>query len=90
MDAMEKKNQLKLLVERGKQAGKLTTREIDTAMEELELELEELDDLYEQLESANIKIIDDLGDIALETIAFETEQKPSRDSAAATADAKNV
>ncbi len=90
MDAAEKKNQIKLLVDRGKQAGKLTTHEIDTAMEELELELEELDDLYEQLEAANIKIIDDLGDIALETIAFEAEQKPSRDSAAISADAKNA
>ena len=90
MDAAEKKNQIKLIVERGKQAGKLTTHEIDAAIEELELDLEELDDLYEQLDGANVKIIDDLGDIALETIAFEAEQKTVKDSGLSNADAKNA
>ncbi len=73
MEVVEKKNALKMLVEKGKQAGKLTTQEIDTAIEEMDLDLEELDELYESIENQNIKIIDDLGDIALDNLTFENE-----------------
>ena len=62
-----------MLVEKGKQTGKLTTQEIDTAIEEMDLDIDELDELYESIEGQNIKIIDDLGDIALDSLSFETE-----------------
>lgn len=65
MEANEKKNPFKALIERGKAAGKLTTLEIDTAILEMNIEVEALDKLYETLEAENIEIVDDMvnGDI---------------------------
>ncbi len=59
MEANEKKNPLKVLVEKGKAAGKLTTQEIDAFME-VNMEVEILDKLYETLEAENIEIVDDM------------------------------
>ncbi|MBQ9066884.1 MAG: hypothetical protein IJ133_05100, partial [Clostridia bacterium] len=53
------------LIEKGKAAGKLSTADIDSAIVEIDLEIDELDKLYETLEQNNIEIIDDLGDAAL-------------------------
>ena len=75
IETTEKKGSFRALLERGKQAGKLTTREIDAAIEEMNLELEELDELYDTIETLNIKIIDDLGDAALEELSFDTDIK---------------
>ncbi len=84
MEATEKKNALRMLIEKGKQTGKLSTQDIDTAIEEMDLDLEELDELYESIEGQNIKIIDDLGDLSLD-LSFETETsvKGSNDPSAA-------
>ena len=46
IETTDKKGAFRALVERGKQTGKLSTREIDAAIEEMNLELEELDELY--------------------------------------------
>ena len=89
IETADKKSAFRALVERGKQTGKLTTREIDAAIEEMNLELEELDELYETIETSNIKIIDDLGDAALEELTFETDVKTAGDSGAA-GDTKNA
>ncbi len=67
MEGTEKKTPFKALVEKGKAAGKLTTQEIDSAIIEMDLDIEELDKLYETLESNNIEIIDDLSSAALES-----------------------
>lgn len=70
----EKKNNIQSLIDKGKMAGgKLTVQEIDTAILEMDFDIEELDKLYETLEQNNIEIIDDLSDAALENINFETE-----------------
>ena len=57
------------LIELGKSKGKLTTQEIMDAMEDFDFDPEQVDKLYETLESNNIEIIDDLevslGDIDL-------------------------
>ena len=66
MEGNEKKTPFKALVEKGKAAGKLTTQDIDAAIIEMDLELEELDKLYETLESNNIEIVDDLSNAAIE------------------------
>ena len=89
MEAAERKNALRQLIEKGKLSGKLTTHEIDAAMEEMDLDLDELDSLYETIESQSIKIIDDLGDIALEAIAFETEGKSGTETVASS-DSKSI
>lgn len=66
MEGTEKKVPLKMLVDRGKAAGKLTAQEIDAAIIEMNLDVEELDKLYETLEANNIEIIDDISSEAIE------------------------
>ncbi|MBQ3046003.1 MAG: RNA polymerase sigma factor RpoD [Clostridia bacterium] len=66
MEGNEKKIPFKTLVEKGKAAGKLTTQEIDTYIVEMDLDIEELDKLYETLEANNIEVVDDLSSAAIE------------------------
>lgn len=66
MEGTEKKTPFKALVDKGKASGKLTTQEIDAVIIEMDLDIEELDKLYETLESNNIEIIDDLSSAAIE------------------------
>ena len=67
MEGTEKKTPFKALIEKGKAAGKLSTQEIDSAIIDMDLDIEELDKLYETLESNNIEIIDDLSSASLES-----------------------
>jgi len=68
----EKKNPITELIEKGKLSGKVTTQEIDTAMVESDLEMEDLEKVYESLEALNIEIIDDF-DLSLDTVDFEED-----------------
>ncbi len=77
MEGNEKKVPFKSLVEKGKAAGKLTTQEIDAAIIEMDLDIEELDKLYETLESQNIEIVDDLSAAAIEN--FDVDLPKSLD-----------
>ena len=79
METIDKKSALKSLVEKGKAVGKLTTQEIDNAILELDIEMEELDKLYELIEANNIELIDDLGDMAHDAITDETDMAKSDD-----------
>ena len=89
--AGEKKNSVKALLEKGKATGKLTTQEIDAAIVEEDFDMEELDKLYETIESMNIEIIDDFGDVELDNLNFDTELPKSQDAAAAaSADTHNL
>ena len=47
------------LMEQGKAKGKLTTKEITDALEELDFDAEQMDKLYDSLEGLNIEIIED-------------------------------
>ncbi len=55
----EKKTTLSELIENGKSKGKLTTKEISDFIEEMDFEVEQVDKLYDILESNNIEIIED-------------------------------
>lgn len=79
MENNEKKNPLKVLVEKGKATGKLTTQEIDAAIVEMDLDIEELDKLYETIESQSIEIIDDLTNAAFE-VTFDLDMPKSVDT----------
>ncbi|MDR2909297.1 MAG: RNA polymerase sigma factor RpoD [Oscillospiraceae bacterium] len=48
------------LVEHGKQKGKLTTKEINDVLEELEFDMEQIDKLYDMLESLNVEVVENL------------------------------
>ena len=47
------------LINHGKQSGKLTTKEITDALEELDFDADEINKLYDDFESSNIEIVDD-------------------------------
>ncbi len=53
------KSVLAELLERGKRSGKLTTKEITGALEELDFDVEQINKLYDDLESNHIEIVDD-------------------------------
>lgn len=59
MGVTEKKFAVAELLELGKTNGKLTTQEITDALEELDFDMEQMEKLYESLESLNIEIIED-------------------------------
>ena len=57
---MSNSNVISELLERGKQNGKLTTKEITDAIEEMDIDAEQINKLYDDLESNNIEIVDDI------------------------------
>ncbi|NLL63960.1 MAG: RNA polymerase sigma factor RpoD [Ruminococcaceae bacterium] len=69
----KKMSVLNALLEKGKAQGRISTNEIDQAIVEIDIDMEELDKIYDTLEQNNIEIIDDLGDAALESLNFELE-----------------
>ena len=69
----DKKVQISDLVEIGRAKGKLTTQEILDALEDLDFDPEQMDKLYETLESQNIEIIDDFQDEVFADIDFVLE-----------------
>ena len=85
----EKKVTLKSLLEKGKTTGKLTTQEIDQALVDIDLDLEELDKFYETIENQNIELIDDLSNIDLESVDFSMDMPKSSELATEDIDDKN-
>lgn len=59
MATHDKKQVIKDLIESGKAKGKLTTKEINDALEELDFDVEQVDKLYDTLEGLNVEIIED-------------------------------
>jgi len=78
MAAQEKKTVIRDLIELGKSKGKLTTKEITDALEEMNFDVEKVDKLYEELEELNIEIIEDLEqdmDLDLNTIPSDNHSE---------------
>ncbi len=61
----------KKLIEKGKQVGHLSTQDIDTLIVDLDLDVDELEKLNEQIDAANISIIDDFSAEALDESALK-------------------
>ncbi len=59
MGAQDKKSVIRDLLELGKSKGKLTTKEINDALEELDFDVEQVDKLYDTFEANNIEIVED-------------------------------
>ena len=59
MGNTERKSAVAELLELGKSKGKVTTQEINDAIEELDFDMEQMDKLYEQLEVNNIEVVED-------------------------------
>ena len=76
----EKKLQISDLVEIGRAKGKLTTQEIMDAMEDFDFDPEQMDKLYESLESQNIEIVDDFAADAFADLDFVLDTPETDDS----------
>ena len=91
MDGIEKRPAVKALIEKGKAAGKLTTQEIDTVIVDMDLDIEDLDKLYETIEAQNIEIIDDLSTLDVDDVNFDLGETPkSTADTAGVTDDKNI
>ena len=91
MDGIEKRPAVKALIEKGKAAGKLTTQEIDTVIVDMDLDIEDLDKLYETIEAQNIEIIDDLSTLDVDDVNFDLGETPkSTADTAGVSDDKNI
>ncbi len=55
-----KKNTIESLMEQGKTTGKLTTKEITDALEEMDFDVDQLNTFYDNCENMNIEIVDDV------------------------------
>ncbi len=74
---MDKKNVMDGLLEQGKVKGKLTTKEINDALEKLDYDVEQIDQFYESCERFHIEIIDDiLADDDVAIMSAEEEVTP--------------
>lgn len=60
MNNSDKRTALRDLMEQGKSTGKLTTKEITDALEELDFDVDQMNKLYDDFESLNIEIVEDL------------------------------
>ena len=69
----EKKNVVRDLIENGRRAGKLTTHEINDALEESAFDVDQQEKLYESLEGHGIEIVDDEPDDAAADASALTE-----------------
>lgn len=77
----EKKMVVKELMEHGKITGQLSTKEIFDAMGEMEFDPEQIEKLYDALESSGIEIVEEFGDeISLSDIEISLDNSHSDDS----------
>ena len=55
-----KKNTIDSLIEQGQANGKLTTKEITDALEELDFDVDQINNFYDRCEALNIEIVEDM------------------------------
>ncbi|MEE0868717.1 MAG: RNA polymerase sigma factor region1.1 domain-containing protein, partial [Ruminococcus sp.] len=82
MPAQDKKTIVKELIDLGKQKGQLTNQDILDAIGEIDFEPEQLEKLYDTIETQGIEIVEDIGDIKIDDIDLSFDENKSDDSAA--------
>ena len=82
MPAQDKKTIVKELIDLGKQKGQLTNQDILAAIGEIDFEPEQLEKLYDTIETQGIEIVEDIGDIKIDDIDLSFDENKSDDSAA--------
>jgi RNA polymerase primary sigma factor len=79
MPQPDKKNIVKDLIELGKQKGQITNQDILDAIGELDFDPEQLEKLYDSIESQGIEIVEDIGEIKIDDIELTDVDKDSDD-----------
>lgn len=82
MPAQDKKTIVKELIDLGKQKGQLTNQDILDAIGEIDFEPEQLEKLYDTIESQGIEIVEDIGDIKIDDIDVNFSENKDDDSVA--------
>ena len=91
MEGWDKKPQIKALLDKGKVSGKLATHDIDNVILEIEgFDVDDIEKLYELIETNGIEIIDEIGDEMLDALSFDIESTKSTAEDDTGADAKNI
>ena len=92
MEGWEKKPQIKALLDKGQVSGKLATHDIDNVILEIEgFDVDDIEKLYELIESNGIEIIDEIGDEMLDALSFDIEStKSTAEDDETSTDAKNI
>ncbi len=71
---------LEELLNQGKIKGSLTTKEITDALEELNFDADQINHIYEKIESSNIKIVDNFdADLDIDNILDYSDRDDSED-----------
>ncbi len=79
-----KKNTIETLMEQGKTNGKLTTKEITDALEELDFDVDQLNTFYDNCETLNIEIVEDMNIDADLKIGFDSSMTDDLEMALST------
>ncbi len=77
----DKKTVIRELTELGKQKGNLTNQDILDAIGEIDFEPEQLEKLYDNLESQGIEIVEELDDVKLDDLSVEITGEKDGNSA---------
>lgn len=83
MPAQDKKTIVKELIELGKQKGQISNQDILDAIGEIDFEPEQLEKLYDTIESQGIEIVEDIGEIKIDDIDLSFSEDKDDDSSSA-------
>ncbi len=90
MDSQERNMMLKNLIDRGISQGRLNSTEIDTVLVEADVDMEEMEKVYQKLESQGVEIVDDLSDEILSEISVDIDLPKEYDTSMIITDPKSV
>ncbi len=90
MENMDKRAVFKSLIDRGVSMGKINSSDIDTALLEADVDIEEIEKLYSTLEAHGIEIVDDFSDEMLDSISMDIDIPRGFDNTLLTTDNKNA
>lgn len=90
MENNEKKLMIKALIEKAKAAGKIDQTDIDALTMEADLEVEDIEKIYMELESNSVEIIEPTGGDAFENITMDIDIPKDYESAVPASESKTV
>ena len=90
MENLEKRAVFKSLIDKGIAMGKINSSDIDTALLEADIDIEEIEKLYSTLEAHGIEIVDDFSDEMLDSISMDIDIPKGFDNTLMTVDNKNA
>ncbi|MBQ7597563.1 MAG: RNA polymerase sigma factor RpoD [Clostridia bacterium] len=90
MENLEKRAVFKNLIDKGIAMGKINSSDIDTALVEADVDIEEIEKLYATLEAHGIEIVDDFSDEMLDSISMDIDIPKGFDNSLMATDNKNA